>query len=194
MGFAMGRAALVLVTAGGLAVGSAGIAVASEGDDRASDDSPLSAVTDAAPSAPGGDGANPLSTDQLEENLRKLSPAAGEESPLQPVADVLCTVTNLEIKPIGTCKEETAPRDGKDEAAPEDTETRPIRTTADDTDDRPAATTEDNDDSRVAPAGGIETGGGGTARSEAPVGLLTGAALSGVAAVLAWRRRLDLTS
>lgn len=108
-------------------------------------------------------------------------PAQQDESPLQPVTELVCQLTGIEL--LGSCEAEAVPEPGAEKPAPaKPAPDQPVG-------HQPAG------DSGAAPVGGVETGAGGTAEDGAglllPLGVAGGAVLTGAA--IAGARRLRVS-
>lgn len=153
------RVLLVAVASGGLLLGSAAPALAQDVSD--------------------------VDTNELTEQLPAV-PLQEEEGPLQPVTDLICDLTGIEL--LGEC--------AGDVAAPEPAPEKPgPAKPAPGKGDRPDGGKVGVGDAGGAPVGGVETGAGGTADDGAglllPLGLLGGAGLAGGTAVVVRRLRAD---
>ncbi len=120
----------------------------------------------------------------LNEVTDRLELQQEEDGPLQPVTDLVCELTQIEL--LGECVDD----DAVAQPAPEKPKPAPHKPVGDKGDD--GGKGHADDDGGAAPVGGVETGAGGTADDGAglllPLSVLGGAALTGGA--IAGARRL----
>lgn len=155
------RVLLVAVASGGLLLGSAAPALAQDLGD--------------------------VDVNELTGQLQEAVPAQ-EESPVQPVTDLVCQLTSNEVELLGQCPGEVATPPPVAEEKP-----KPSKPVGDK--GHAGKGVGDVGDKGAAPVGGVETGAGGTADDGAglllPLGLLGGAGLAGGAAVVIRRLYAD---
>ncbi|MQA14871.1 MAG: hypothetical protein GEV09_12060 [Pseudonocardiaceae bacterium] len=170
------RVLLAAAITGGMLLGGAMPALAAPDLDDVTDNVPV--VQDLAPELGESD----------------LTEVPAQESLTQPVAELVCSLTGIEVELLGHCPVDAAAPEPAPEPVPGKPEpgkpghAKPVG------DKKPAAGGGGAGDEGAAPVGGVETGAGGTADDGAglllPLGLLGGAALTGGAAMLATRRVL----